>query len=129
MLLNIMCFTHFCCLYCWLWIGKCHTGDFLTMFHLLTVCNNISSKNVIKSVKSVKLSYVLEHTSHLTLFSIQLAGCYLICKTVENVEHLGYWLKVYHFVCHFSFYVTWAFCNYLQWVFISDKLGLCTYFK
>ena len=60
------------------------------------------------------LCILYEHavTSHLTLYSIQLTGCYMICKNAENVEYLGYWRRLYHFVCHFSFYIIWEFCNF-----------------
>ena len=53
----------------------------------------------------VFLCVILDHldTSHLTLYCSQLTGCYIICKNVENVEHLGYWLRVCHFVWHFFF--------------------------
>ena len=48
----------------------------------------------------------------LTVYSIQLDGCYMIGKNADNVEHLGYWLRMYHFVCHFSFYIRRAFCKF-----------------
>ena len=49
-------------------------------------------------------------TRHLTLYRIQLAGCYMIGKNAYNVEHLGYVMtRVYDFVCHFSFYTRRAF--------------------
>ena len=46
------------------------------------------------------LCVLYEHvvTSHLYLYSIQLTGCYMICKKAEKVEYLGYWLRLYHFV-------------------------------
>ena len=49
----------------------------------------------------------------------------MIGKNADNVEHLEYWLRVYHF----SFYIRQAFCKFRWLVFISDKLGLYTNFK
>ena len=58
-------------------------------------------------------------TSHLTLYSIQLAGRYIICKNAENVEHHGYWLRVYHFVCHFSLSLNEHFVIFVSWFLLA----------
>ena len=54
-------------------------------------------------VSLVLLCVLSDHvdTSHLTLYCSQLTGCCVTCKTAENVEHLGYWLRVCHLLCHF----------------------------
>ena len=51
-------------------------------------------------------------TRHLTLYSIKLAGYYMIGKNADNVEHLGYWLRAYYFVSHLSFYIRQAFSKF-----------------
>ena len=54
-------------------------------------------------VSLVLLCILSDHAdiSNLTLYCSQLTVCYVICKNAENVEHLGYWLRVCHFLCHF----------------------------
>ena len=63
----------------------------------------------------------LDHadTSHLALNCSKLTGCYMICKNAENVEHLGYWLRMCHSLCHFISYILLLFCNFFV---ITDKL-------
>ena len=54
---------------------------------------------------SVFIVFFLDHAdiSHLALNCSKLTGCYMICNNAQNVEHLGYWLRVCHSLCHLIF--------------------------
>ena len=72
-------------------------------------------------VRLVLLCVFLDYvdTSHLALCCSQMTGCYMICKNAQNAEHLGYWLKVchflYHFVCHFFLTLYEYFVIFVSW--------------
>ena len=72
-------------------------------------------------ISLVLLCVILDHldTSHLTLYCNQLTSCYIICKNAKNVEHLGYWLRVCHFLCHFAWHFFFTLFEYFEFLLVG----------
>ena len=60
-----------------------------------------------------------EDTNHLTLYCSQMTGCYMICKNAENVEHLGYWLRLCRFLCHCVCHLCEYFLIFVSWFLLA----------